>query len=166
MDERAFENMAVSLRDKAIATCLAWGADSAQADDVAQDVLLRLWQMRQELDRYRSLDALVTVMARNALATQRRKDHSVSIISIGDRQLESHILSPDDSLISSQEVAWLNETIRKLPSTQYAVLHMRQVQHLSYDTIARKLGIENSTARSMLSRARINLLNEIKKRKF
>ena len=79
-------------------------------------------------------------------------------------QLPSQIISPDESLISSQEVAWLNETIKRLPSTQYTVLHMRQVECRSFDEIARRLGIESSTARSMLSRARIKLLEEIKKR--
>lgn len=164
MDRRDFEKIAVSLRQKAIATCLSCGADLMQAEDVAQDVLLRLWQLRETLDRYHSLKALVVVMARNNLASLHRNNHSVPIMSVSTKQLQSQLISPDDSLISSQEVAWLNEAMRRLPSTQYAVLHMRQVECLGYDDIARRLGIESSTARSMLSRARIKLLDEIKKR--
>ena len=164
MDEREFEKLAVALREKAVATCLACGAEAMQAEDVAQDVLLRLWQMRDTLDRYRSLDALVAVMARNIVASLHRKNHNVPIMTLDHTQLPSQIISPDESLISSQEVAWLNETIKRLPSTQYTVLHMRQVECRSFDEIARRLGIENSTARSLLSRARIKLLDEIKKR--
>lgn len=164
MDEREFEQMAVALRKKAVATCLGCGADAIQAEDVAQDVLLRLWQMRDTLDRYRSLEALVVVMARNMLVSQHRKESNVSIMSISHKQLASKLIAPDDSLISSQEVAWLNEAIKRLPSTQYAVLHMRQVECRSYNEIAQRLGIETNTARSLLSRARIKLLEEIKKR--
>ena len=164
MDEKEFEMMAVSLRQKAIATCLACGADLMQSEDVAQDVMLHLWQMRNTLDRYNSLEALVVVMARHNLASLHRKDYYVPIMSINHKQLQSQLITPDDSLISSQEVAWLNSTMKRLPGTQYAVLHMRQVECLSYDEIASRLGIENSTARSLLSRARIKLLDEIKKR--
>ncbi|MBO4723677.1 MAG: sigma-70 family RNA polymerase sigma factor [Muribaculaceae bacterium] len=164
MDEQEYEQLVVALRKKAVATCLACGADAMQAEDVAQDVLLRLWQMRGTLDRYRSLEALVVVMARNNLTSFFRKDRSVPITTMSLKHLQSQLIAPDESLISSQEVAWLNEAIRRLPSTQYAVLHMRQVEGLSYDHIARRLGIETSTARSLLSRARIKLLDEIKRR--
>lgn len=164
MDEQEFEKIAVALRKKAIATCLGCGADAMQAEDVAQDVLLRLWQMRDTLDRYRSLDALVVVMARNNLTSLHRKERNVPIMSVSNKQLQSQLITPDESLISSQEVAWLNEAIKRLPSTQYAVLHMRQVECRDYDEIAHRLGIESSTARSLLSRARIKLLEEIKKR--
>lgn len=167
MGEKEFESRAVELREKAIATCLSCGADAMQAEDVAQDVLLRLWQLRDTLDRYRSLEALVVVMARHNLASLHRNDNNnVPIMSVNPKQLKSQLITPDDSLISSQEVAWLNSAMQRLPSTQYAVLHMRQVECLSYDEIACRLGIENSTARSLLSRARFKLLNEIKKRKF
>jgi len=167
MGEKEFESMAVELREKAIATCLSCGADAMQAEDVAQDVLLRLWQLRDTLDRYRSLEALVVVMARHNLASLHRNDNNnVPIMSVNPKQLKSQLITPDDSLISSQEVAWLNSAMQRLPSTQYAVLHMRQVECLSYDEIACRLGIENSTARSLLSRARFKLLDEIKKRKF
>ena len=167
MSEKEFEARAVELREKAVATCLSCGADMMQAEDVAQDVLLRLWQLRDTLDRYRSLEALVVVMARHNLASLHRNDNNnVPIMSVSAKQLQSQLITPDDSLISSQEVAWLNAAMRRLPSTQYAVLHMRQVECLSYDEIASRLGIENSTARSLLSRARFKLLDEIKKRKF
>ncbi|MBQ6278524.1 MAG: sigma-70 family RNA polymerase sigma factor [Muribaculaceae bacterium] len=167
MGEKEFESRAIELREKAIATCLSCGADAMQAEDVAQDVLLRLWQLRDTLDRYRSLEALVVVMARHNLASLHRNDNNnVPIMSVNPKQLKSQLITPDDSLISSQEVAWLNSAMQRLPSTQYAVLHMRQVECLSYDEIACRLGIENSTARSLLSRARFKLLNEIKKRKF
>ncbi|MDY6294382.1 MAG: sigma-70 family RNA polymerase sigma factor [Bacteroidales bacterium] len=165
MNEREFESKVVQLRKKAVATCLACGASLTQAEDVAQDVMLRLWQLRESLDRYRSLEALVVVMARHNLSSMRRNDHnSVSIMTVNSRELPAQPITADASLISSQEVAWLNEAMRRLPGTQYAVLHMRQVECLSYDEIALRLGIENSTARSLLSKARVKLLNEIKKR--
>ena len=164
MDERTFSHEVVKWRERAVATCLACGASVEEAEDVAQDVLLRLWQLREELNRYHSIEGLVVVMSRHELANIRRKDHNVPIMSINTSMLRSNLIHPDETLISSQEVKWLNSAMRELPSTQYVVLHMRQIENLSYDDIAERLGIESSTARSLLSRARIKLLEEIKKR--
>ena len=59
MDEKAFEQKASQLRAKAVATCLSAGATNDEANDVAQEVMLRLWQMRQSLEKYRSVCDLV-----------------------------------------------------------------------------------------------------------
>lgn len=164
MDEKAFEHRAVSLREKAVAACLACGADTMQAEDVAQEVLLRLWQMRDELDKYRSLNALVAIMARNEVVSQHRAKRTVPLSDINASRLQSNLGSADQEYISEQEMAWLTSAMHQLPSTQYTVLHMRQVEQKSYDEIAQLLGIESSSARSLLSRARMWLLQEIKNR--
>lgn len=164
MDEKAFEQKASQLRAKAVATCLSAGATNDEANDVAQEVMLRLWQMRQSLEKYRSVEALATVMARHELVNLHRGYRNVPLMSIPATKLQSSMIEPDQSLISSQEVSWLNEAMYQLPSTQYTVLHMRQVENLSYTEIARTLGIAESSARSLLSRARLKLLEEIKKR--
>ncbi|MBQ2490853.1 MAG: sigma-70 family RNA polymerase sigma factor, partial [Muribaculaceae bacterium] len=59
MTEATFKHIAPNLREKARTTALTFGIDEAQAEDLAQDVMLKLWMMREDLDRYRSLDSLV-----------------------------------------------------------------------------------------------------------
>jgi len=164
MDEKVFEHKAKKLRKKAVTTCLSCGTDAMQADDIAQEVLIKLWQMREQLDQYRSLDALVAVMAHNEAMIMHRTKRNVSLSEINASQLPSNLGQADQEFISTQEIAWLNNVIKQLPSTQYTVLHMRQVEHRSYDEIATLLGIENSSARSLLSKARMWLLQEIKNR--
>jgi len=166
MDEKTFEKRVISLRNRAITTCKACGADSMLADDVAQEVLIKLWQMRDSLEQYRSLDCLVAVIARHELANHYRNKRTVALNGIEVGKLQSSFGEPDQNLISSQEMSWLNKTMHQLPSTQYAVLYMRQVEQRSYEEIAQLLGIEDSSARSLLSRARMWLLQEIKKRDY
>jgi len=69
MEEKAFSEIAVRLRGKAVGTALACGLDAMQADDVAQDAMLKLWNMRDQLDRYRSLEALTVGMTRPPAAS-------------------------------------------------------------------------------------------------
>ena len=53
MDRSEFERMAPRLRERIVSMVVGMSAeaDSDMADDVAQDTLLKLWMMRDKLDR-------------------------------------------------------------------------------------------------------------------
>ena len=59
MDRSEFERMAPRLRERIVSMVVGMSAeaDSDMADDVAQDTLLKLWMMRDKLDKYRSIDS-------------------------------------------------------------------------------------------------------------
>ena len=48
--------MARTWREKALSVSIHYGAGRDEAEDIAQDVMLRLWQMHQELERYQSVE--------------------------------------------------------------------------------------------------------------
>lgn len=66
---------------------------------------------------------------------------------------------------TKDNLAWLERKLQDLPSTEYALLHMRQVERLSAKEMARRLGIRETSVATLLSRARRRLLEEIRKRK-
>ena len=73
MDRTAFEQQARSWREKALSVSLNNGAGKDEAEDIAQDVMLRLWQMHDELDHYESVEALAALMARHLLRNHQRR---------------------------------------------------------------------------------------------
>ena len=166
MEEKAFSKIAVKLRGKAVGTALACGLDTMQADDVAQDALLKLWSMHDELDRYRSLDALTVVMTRRLVIDQHRRHQSRPTVAMPDNltQLADSSGTPQEQLEELDNDAWLQERLDHLPSRQRSVLYMRQVEHRDYDEIARLLGIATTSARTLVARARKSLFLEFKQR--
>ena len=50
MDRIAFEQQARTWRQKALSVSMNCGAGKDEAEDIAQDVMLRLWQMHDELE--------------------------------------------------------------------------------------------------------------------
>lgn len=153
MEQCEFERNAPVWRELAYDTGLAHGATPDEAEDVAQDTLLKLWAMRAELDRYRSVAGLTRVIARNLTIDLHRHRRTVRLdetsadLSVSDRFADSDI-------ISREEERRLNQRLSQLPPRQHQVLVMRQVEHRSYDEIASLLGIEVSSAKVLLSRAR------------
>lgn len=157
MEESAFEQHARQWRQKAVAVSRSCGADEFETEDVAQDVMLKLWQMRDELDRYRSVEALVTVMAK------RQTWGKINPHNILQRE-EADVRTPQEVLEEKENEAWLEHRLAELPSTQQTLLQMRQVERRSHEELSQLLGIEPSSVSTLLARARRTLLEEIKQR--
>ena len=92
MEESAFEHHARQWRQKALTVSRGCGASEAEAEDIAQDVMLRLWQMRTEIERYRSIEAVVTVMAKRMtwslrIGALRASPGRMEAASVDDREL-------------------------------------------------------------------------------
>ena len=161
MDRNAFERHARSWLQKALETCRSCGAGRAEAEDIAQDVMLRLWQMQDELDRYDNPEALLTLMARHMTRNHQRRRKTEQL----DEAMAAGLsTSPHVQLEMKEDEAWLEQQLQQLPTTQRTLLYMRQVERRSHEEIARLLGIETTSVSTLLARARRTLLEEIKRR--
>lgn len=163
MTEAAFEQVAEKLRDKAMATAKACGMGEMQADDIAQDVMLKLWTIRHELDRYRSLDGVTVVMTRHLITDQWRRSRTVQLPNEANAMVANNA-TPSERIEEIENDAWLKRRIDQLPNKQRCVLIMRQVEHREYEEIARLLGISTTSARTLIARARKSLLEDFKRR--
>lgn len=161
MERSEFEQMARTWREKALSTCRRYGAGQEEAEDIAQDVMLRLWQMREELDSYQSVEALVTLMTRHLVRNHQRRRSMELLIAEKVTMLTN---SPHELLETKEDEEWLTRKLEQLPTTQRTLLYMRQVERHSHEEIAHLLGIEISSVSTLLARARRTLLEEIKRR--
>ena len=161
MERSAFEQQARSWRKKALQVSMSCGAGKDEAEDIAQDVMLRLWQMHDELERYRSIEALVTLMAKHLLRNHQRRKPSEPLNEAIIARLST---SPHELLEMKEDEQWLTQRLAQLPTTQRTLLYMRQVERHTHEEIAHLLGMETTSVSTLLARARRTLLEEIKRR--
>ena len=140
---------------------MSCGAGKDEAEDIAQDVMLRLWQMHDELERYRSIEALVTLMAKHLLRNHQRRKPSEPL---NEAIIVSLSTSPHELLEMKEDEQWLTQRLAQLPTTQRTLLYMRQVERHTHEEIAHLLGMETTSVSTLLARARRTLLEEIKRR--
>ena len=161
MEKSAFEQKARTWREKALEVSMHYGAGKDEAEDIAQDVMLRLWQMHEELERFRSVEAIVALMAKHLIRNhQRRKPSEV----LDEAMIVSMNTSPHEVLETKENEEWLSAKLQQLPTTQRTLLYMRQVERKSHEEIAILLGIEVTSVSTLLARARRTLLEEMKRR--
>ena len=168
MDKTAFERQARLWREKALGVSMSYGAGSDEAEDIAQDVMLRLWQMRDDLERYDSIEALAALMAKHLLRNHQRQRKpealNETMVSTNRLMTVSITTNPHEQLEMKEDDQWLTKRLEQLPATQRTLLYMRQVERRSHEEIARLLGIETTSVSTLLARARRTILEDIKRR--
>ena len=132
------------------------------AEDIAQDVMLKLWCLHEKMDDAARLKASVTIITKQVCIDKWRTTH------IQTRVGDIMPIVDEDSLYDKLEYAeleqWMKEQIDNLPSTSSIVLRMRQLEHRELGEIAEILNIRQTSVSTLLSRARNELLNKLKRR--
>ena len=155
--------MASRMRTKAMSLAGQFGYSQEDAEDIAQDVMLRLWSLHEQLRDAAHLKASTAITAKRLCIDRWRTTHQHLKID------DAMPIVDEDTLHDQQEYEelekWLDEQIGSLPSTSGMVLRMRQLEHRELSEIADILGIRQTSVSTLLSRARNELLNKLKRRK-
>ena len=163
MTQKEFTYMAIETRAKAVSIAERFGYLQDDADDIAQDVMLKLWSLHEQFNDAAHLKASVTITTKRVCIDRWRTAHQHAKIA------NTMPLIDEDSLHDRLEYTelehWIDEQIDSLPSTAAMVLRMRQLEHRELGEIADILGIRQASVSTLLSRARYELLNKLKRRK-
>ena len=162
MNQEDFKYMANEMRTKAVSVAEKFGYSQYDAEDIAQDVMLRLWSLHEQFTNAAHLKASATITARHLCIDRWRTAHQHKEIDNGLPIADEDTLY--DRLEYTELEQWLEEQIGKLPSTSATVLRMRQLEHREVGEIADIIGIRPNSVSTLLSRARNELLNKLKRR--
>jgi RNA polymerase sigma-70 factor (ECF subfamily) len=132
-----------------------------EAEDVVQEVFIRLWKMREKLDGYSSPDALATAMTKNCCIDLIRKlKHSSHGEPDSTTLLKFTSPSPHEQMESREAGEILGKLIRELPELYRNILEKRDIDGCSFEEIAKMTGQNVNTIRVTLSRARKMIRDE------
>ncbi len=151
MTHKEFKDEALRVRPQLLQTARRY-LSSDDAEDVVQDVLLRLWQMVDDLRL--PMDALARVLTRNLCVSHLRQqshalDSGVQPIT-GDAPL-----TEDNGLDASDDtIGRMMAVIEGLPSLQQTILRLRHMEGMEMRDIAALIGTTEVAIRKALSRAR------------
>jgi RNA polymerase sigma factor (sigma-70 family) len=129
-----------------------YASNPSEAEDIAQDALLRAWRHRSSLrDAERRNQWLATIVRNEAFRqhARLRPDPTASI--------EGYEGKEDEQVVATVELADLHEAMKRLNDRDRELLQMRYQDDLSQAVIARKLGIREAAVRVRLHRARKRL---------
>jgi len=155
MDE-AFALLLGRYETKVFHLCVAMLGEPAQAQDVAQDSLLRIWRSLASYDAQRAaLSTWIYAITRNRCLTElgqrHRDEHSIELPGIRE---EVECVTSEQPLNDAASVNLLHQLIDTLPPTQRQCLKLYYFEEHSVGDVATMLALPQGTVKTHLHRAR------------
>ena len=151
MTTEAFQQQAGELRKQLVGIAHRYMGNTDEAEDIAQDAMVKLWLMREQLTL--PIAGMASIVTRNLCIDALRKKHQTIDIA----QLPDEADFSDDG----EQIEQLMKVIDSLPSTQRTILRMRHLQGMEMREIALVLGSTEVAVRKTLSRARKVVRNRL-----
>ena len=153
MEQEQFKIEVVPLRGKLSGCARRLLDDPQDVEDVVQEVFLKMWYIREELDRYESVEALAVQITKhlclNRLRAFRYRQEKLS---------DSAVITADDNpyvaLEQKDSVSQVMHIMELLPGLQQTILRMKHVDGFEVKEIAELTGSSPEAVRVNLSRAR------------
>jgi RNA polymerase sigma-70 factor (ECF subfamily) len=131
--------------------------DDHVADDLLQETFVRVHRSVGTLKAAEQLAAWVYQIARNVIRDHHRKK-SNSVAPLADPETLSDQGTDDPQC--GRGPTWLKEMIQSLPATYRDAVLMAEIEGLSHQNVADRLGLSLSAANSRIQRGRV-LLKDI-----
>lgn len=162
MKEINFLNDVLPLKDRLFR--LAWRItlDKAEAEDIVQDTLLRMWNQREEWSAITNPEAYSITICRN-LALDRSRRASASYLTLSEQRDESPDTqpAPDEQLHQAERVKMVRQAMDTLPEVQRTLMTLRDIEGKTYQEIGEILSLSEAQVKVYLHRARTKIKNRI-----
>lgn len=151
MTKEEFENKVHLFRPRLIEYALSMIKNMDEAEDVVQDVFLKLWFYKENTDCYKSFEAVAFTIAKRLIFNKNRDRKTFLPLSELSGILEENTI---ENLELSDELLL---AIESLPSVEQAVMRMKHLEDMETEEIAMLTGSNANAIRVALSRARKKL---------
>lgn len=129
-----------------------YASNPSEAEDIAQDALLRAWRRRSTLRDSERRNQWLATIVRNEAFRQHARVRPDPTESIEQREG-----AEDERVVATVERADLQAALRRLSLRDRRLLEMRYAEDLTQAAIAHRLGIPEGTVKVRLHRARDKL---------
>ena len=160
-DSTAFSQMVMPYSRKIFAVAYHFLQRGDEAEDVVQDIFVKLWQMREKLPPGHQLEPLILVMTRN-LCIDRIRSRQMTLEyddnhNEDDTDSSDEQIFEDDRLEHKDRLRMTLQLMKELPPDQAKVLKLKVFDELDNEQIAKLLNIKEDNVRQLLSRGRKRL---------
>lgn len=151
--EEAFTDIFNLYRSKIYSVALNYLKSSALAEEIVQDVFLKLWLKRSDLLPVERLDAYLFIMARNIIFDRIKK---LSYQAEAETRLFSQepIINDTEYRVREHEFEqFVQEAINMLPQQQKRVYQLAKIEGFSHEQIAEQMQLSRLTVKTHMAKA-------------
>ena len=154
MQEISFRNDILPLKDKLFRLALRITLDRAEAEDVVQDTMIRVWNKRDEWQQFESVEAYCLIVAKNLAIDRSQKKDAQNVELSPEMAEEADTSGPYDRLVNNERMKIIHRLVDELPEKQRLIMQLRDIEGESYKDIAKVLQLTEEQVKVNLFRAR------------
>lgn len=169
-DDRAFRELVEMHQSAVIGTCARMLGNQSEAEDVAQQVFLRVWKAAPRYEPTARFSTWLFTIVRNLVFNECRRRSRRPTVSLdaprpGDESshgasrdwADARAKPADAAAVQAELEMAIDRAIAALPEQQRLAMTLRQYQDLPYEEIALVLATSVPAVKSLLFRARTQL---------
>lgn len=151
-DVLAFEAMYYRYSGYLFNYCLEFTKSKENAEELVQDVFLKLWNFRKEIRTEQSMKGLLFTIARTRLLNSLSKNVRMVVYNDALEQIDCASDDATDREVEYNEfVGRLNRAMNRLPAKQREIIRLSKIHHFTNRQIAEKLSLSEQTVKNQLS---------------
>ena len=162
MKEIRFRTDVLPLKDELFRLALRITLNRADAEDVVQETMLKVWNRRDSWAELESIEAYCLTICRNlALDKMKRAENQNTSLEEGGGDAEhadhSYASNPEEQAVQRDRVELVRKLMSLLPEKQRTCMQLRDMEGKPYKEIAEVLGITEQQVKINIFRARQTL---------
>ena len=139
-----------------------------EAEDLTQDIFLKIFRALATFDRRANFQTWIISISRNLCidhyrSVRKERQTIAREVDAGDLQPISSERGPYAAAEHQDLRALLLQALQVLPGTLRTAVVLRDLQELSYQEIADRLGLPEGTVKSRINRGRLELARQLKR---
>lgn len=162
MTREEFKNNILPCKNSLYRFALRMLNNSQEAEDIVQEVFIKLWKMKNSLYQYKNIGGFAMTINKNMCYDKLRskKQEAVSIDSLQIENSDEDVVKKmdNDSMIEQIE-----KMVEKLPEQQKTIFQLRDIEGYEYEDISKILSLSINTVRVNLSRTRKRIKESLQK---
>ena len=155
MKNVSFRNDVLPLKNTLYRLALRITLNSAEAEDIVQDTLIKVWNRRDSWDQIESIEAFSLKICRNlSLDRIKKQDNQNSSLDDANMEKPDRSSNPYEQMIQRDRVELVRKLVDELPEKQRSCMQLRDFEGKPYKEIASILDITEEQVKVNIFRAR------------
>ena len=167
MKKSSLRNDILPLKNELYRLALRITLNPAEAEDVVQETMIKVWNRRDRWEELDSIEAFCLTICRNISLDKTKnaenQNPSLESLRVGewnsgtdghDAPDHSYSSNPEEQAMQRDRIALVRQLIDNLPEKQRSCMQLREFEGKSYKEIAQILGITEEQVKVNIFRAR------------
>lgn len=155
MKDISFRNDVLPMKNQLFRLALRITLDRAEAEDVVQDTLIKVWDKRNSWTTIDNIEAFAMTVCRNlSLDRAKRRANNNESLDVDGAQEPVSSVDPYERMVQKDSVRMVGQIVDSLPEKQRSCIQLRDFEGKPYKEIAQILNITEEQVKVNIFRAR------------